>query len=702
MKKFTTIKTLLVGLCTMGAMSAWAQTTTTYDFEDGEKLFTEDSRITASVVEGTQTIYNTEFELDGKAVSFKGAGNAQNGYCFAHFDFSSLCDQAAKVKVEFEAVLGNGARSRISIGDALVRGNTGNSSKTTYNNKGAIFMIGTEKTEGYINGTHNGGLLTALTQKWLKVTVEVDEVANTYTYSIVDKATGDVLYDNGDEPIAFWSSDADECTQIDMFGYINNSQMGLIDNLSITVTKDERQYADYTVKFVDENGTEIKEAATRKGAVGDGITLLPADMEAFKNEDGSMKYFYVSDDTESVTIAEDGLAVVTVTYREANVWNYTVKFENEGGSILGSKTGSGFEGDQTSVPYPKYLEEDGVLYIKDRGISTANEFNFKFNLTEANITKSIEYAASETVTNVVFLSEGEDIDGLTPCNSSNTGVRSSNSSSAYAENDTKITSLMPGKYKIHAIIYDASKEPNSHWIFKAGEKQIADFNCTTVNIQEFDSQEFEVYYETDIIMAKMGGNTMGLDAIYIQKTGDVEIPENVTVEVTDAGWATLYTDFALNFEGTGLTAYTATLSESTVTLTEVTSISAGTGVVLKGAADTYEIPVIDGSDTAKGDLKGDATAATTANGSQYILVMNGSNAQFTKATSGSIAAGKAYLENAGSESRILNIVFAGEATGIKAIETVQADGNVYNMAGQRVAAPQKGLFIMNGKKVIIK
>jgi hypothetical protein len=236
----------------------------------------------------------------------------------------------------------------------------------------------------------------------------------------------------------------------------------------------------------------------------------------------------------------------------------------------------------------------------------------------------------------------------------------------------------------------------------AGDKQIADFNCTTVNIQEFDSQEFTVYYESDLIMAKAGGSSRGLDAIYIIKTGDVELPENVTVEVSEAGWATLFTDFALNFEGTGLTAYTATLSESTVTLTEVTSVTAGTGVVLKGAANTYEIPVIDGSDTAKGDLKGNATTATEANGNQYVLVMNDSNAQFTKATSGSIAAGKAYLEIAESESRILNVVFAGEATGIKAIETAKADGNIYNMAGQRVAAPQKGLFIMNGKKVIIK
>ncbi len=151
-KKTTLLKSLFIAVAMVaGVNGAWAQTVTTYDFEDGNALFTEDSRITASVVEGTQTIYDDDFTLDGKAVRFTGAKNAQNGYSFAHYDFSALCNQAAKVKVEFDCVLGNGARSIISVGDASVRGNTGNSSKTTYSNKGAIFRIGTDKNYSYIN-----------------------------------------------------------------------------------------------------------------------------------------------------------------------------------------------------------------------------------------------------------------------------------------------------------------------------------------------------------------------------------------------------------------------------------------------------------------------------------------------------------------------------------------------------------------------
>lgn len=180
----------------------------------------------------------------------------------------------------------------------------------------------------------------------------------------------------------------------------------------------------------------------------------------------------------------------------------------------------------------------------------------------------------------------------------------------------------------------------------------------------------------------------------------------IPVEITSAGWATLYTPYALDFSGvTGLTAYTASVSENTVTLTEVTNVPANTGVVLKGAENTYSIPVIASSLTEKGDLKGSATEATAcpaASGTYYILTMNGANAEFNPATSGEIAAGKAYLHVGGS-SRSLSIVFS-DATGISSMQHDECtlQNEVYNLNGQRVAQPRKGLYIVNGKKTVIR
>ena len=66
---------------------------------------------------------------------------------------------------------------------------------------------------------------------------------------------------------------------------------------------------------------------------------------------------------------------------------------------------------------------------------------------------------------------------------------------------------------------------------------------------------------------------------------------------------------------------------------------------------------------------------------------------------------KAYLDTAAAGDARLSLSFgedAGEATGISEMKNVKADGAIFNLRGQRVAQPQKGLYIMNGKKTIVK
>lgn len=185
-------------------------------------------------------------------------------------------------------------------------------------------------------------------------------------------------------------------------------------------------------------------------------------------------------------------------------------------------------------------------------------------------------------------------------------------------------------------------------------------------------------------------------------------------KITAAGWATLYTPYALDFSGVdeGLEAYTAACENNKVTLTKVDDVPANSGVVLKGAANNYSIPVIASSTTDKGELTGSATAATAWNAydgfNLYMLAKNAQGeAQFTKVTSGSIAAGKAFLKLSNTiESRSLTVGFADEATGISDATRLTDNGewmkdNVYNLNGQRVNKPKKGLYVVNGKKVII-
>ena len=64
---------------------------------------------------------------------------------------------------------------------------------------------------------------------------------------------------------------------------------------------------------------------------------------------------------------------------------------------------------------------------------------------------------------------------------------------------------------------------------------------------------------------------------------------------------------------------------------------------------------------------------------------------------------RAFLaDNRGSNARALTLSFGDEATGISSIKADKGDNSYYNLSGQRVENPTKGLYIVNGKKVVIK
>ena len=89
------------------------------------------------------------------------------------------------------------------------------------------------------------------------------------------------------------------------------------------------------------------------------------------------------------------------------------------------------------------------------------------------------------------------------------------------------------------------------------------------------------------------------------------LPSTVSKNITDAGWATYCSPYALDFTGSGLTAYIVTGATGNVlTLTQVTSVPANTGVLLEGAAGDYDISVVASSST---DVSENLLIGTTAN-----------------------------------------------------------------------------------------
>ena len=176
-----------------------------------------------------------------------------------------------------------------------------------------------------------------------------------------------------------------------------------------------------------------------------------------------------------------------------------------------------------------------------------------------------------------------------------------------------------------------------------------------------------------------------------------------TYSVGGQGWATCGSTKAVNY-GTGVKAYVGKLENGVVKLQQVTAVPANTAVIVNAAEGTYEYSYVESADNVENDLKiSDGKVQNDEANTIYVLAKSNDVLGFYKLASGnSVPAGKAYLTiPAGSAVREF-IAIDGEATAIKTIETAKADGAIYNLAGQQVKKAQKGIYVINGKKAIVK
>ena len=185
----------------------------------------------------------------------------------------------------------------------------------------------------------------------------------------------------------------------------------------------------------------------------------------------------------------------------------------------------------------------------------------------------------------------------------------------------------------------------------------------------------------------------------------------VTVTIASSGYSSLGSAYGLDFanattsteNAAKLTAFAATeSSETSVKLVSIDEAPAETGVILKGTADaTYTIPVkANAAALTVTNLLHAAVNATHISANTSYILQGG---KFHLVTEDSeVPAGKAYLVPGTSQARELTFFFDGETTGINVATEKKntATGVYYNLAGQRVNQPTKGIYVVDGKKVI--
>ena len=179
-----------------------------------------------------------------------------------------------------------------------------------------------------------------------------------------------------------------------------------------------------------------------------------------------------------------------------------------------------------------------------------------------------------------------------------------------------------------------------------------------------------------------------------------------TISVGTAGFTTFSSSKNFNVEGI-VTAYTVRYAEGHALLTPVTEVPAGAGVIIEAVAGTYTVPAIESASALSDNDLLVSDGSVTGNGSTiYALGKKSDVVGFYLVKSGeTVPAGKAYLNIPGTSRDFIGFSFGGETTGIDNAQLAagnKADGAVYNLAGQRVSKPTRGLYIVNGKKVVVK
>ena len=220
-----------------------------------------------------------------------------------------------------------------------------------------------------------------------------------------------------------------------------------------------------------------------------------------------------------------------------------------------------------------------------------------------------------------------------------------------------------------------------------------------------------------------------------------------TIKVSSAGQVPYYNTESLDFsslDAQGVKAYTATgydYSTGTIWLTRVKQVPAQTGILIMAPQGSYPVPTASVAsvygDMFRGTLSG-TTIFTYENidGMDYInyYLSNGASGvgfyRVTKEDGVSIGANRCYLpilnrESAGtrsesSEKSQITFEESDEVIGIPLLRGIGGDddgttsikdltpalsegeGEWYTLQGQRVAKPGKGVYIRNGKKVVIK
>ena len=287
----------------------------------------------------------------------------------------------------------------------------------------------------------------------------------------------------------------------------------------------------------------------------------------------------------------------------------------------------------------------------------------------------------------------------------------------------------PTEYNHYVLTYD--KEADSAFIYVNGNEVTGNYSSAYPDIfQQQPSFPYARYH-----WIAVGGDTKGNigSAIDYPWYGTISIARvwskalsnedvnvlynyaqggNRTISVDELGYATMRLPFIAKIPE-GMEAYViSAVSGNEATLTKVAEagecLPYGEPVIVKAAPGDYTIekmnnaePVSIGTNLLQGTLASHEVEA----GEAYVLVDDGAGQPIMRKTTAlAIPACKAWLPADKSSASAKKFVINGSLNGIQNVKTTSENQNdyYYNLQGQRVNQPQRGIYILNGRKVFVK
>ena len=526
------------------------------------------------------------------------------------------------------------------------------------------------------------------------------------TFSISQTGFVTIVFKLGNTSKTFSGNIANDVKKdIKTFGFTSNvdndNRYCAIDNFSITSEIKAVLPANYTIKYVDESSKELKTSVTRSSTVGSNVTATAADMKTFYSSDASEKYVYKSGNKE-IKLAEDEASnVITLTFSKYTKFGYTINAK-ENGTDLGEVAKGETYTDGADIAISKFYKINNEWY-------ETTTSPYYINIKPENKAATIEVKKSD----ITYFAETENL-------GNNTGKVSDKnmSNGAYSAikggETAELCKLPMGEYKViiylkangnrSAIIRDVDNSDN-------GTNTLCSLPINRSSAAKEYSTTLTLYETTKIGLSGYTTSTgtnqsADLDYIYIQRTGDA----TETVSVSEAGFATYATTNNVvvpNDENVKVMTVKVNADNSTITLNDVaagTVIPANTGILVKAAQGNHDFVVTstEGAKLTNNNLVA-ATSDVTSDGTKFFaLTKIGDKVGFALVEKDVvIPAGKAYLEVTKSTAAKF-FGLDGEATGINSVKTAKADGAYYTLEGVKTTKPVKGLYIHNGKKIVVK